>query len=136
MYISDSRLPHVLPPSAYWSEDFSQAETAALFQKGWHLVGTTAELSRPGDFLTCVLFGIPIQVRNFDGELHALSNVCAHRHCLISGRTAGHSEHLQCQYHGWEYDATGRTRRIPEPKEFVPFDRDAARLPVYRVAKC
>jgi len=136
MYVSNSRLPHVLSPSAYWSEESSKAEFAALFLKGWHLVGTTRELKQPGDFLTCNLFGIPIQVRNFDGQLHAVSNVCAHRHCLLSGKTTGHSENLKCQYHGWEYDATGRTRRIPEPKEFVPFDRDAARLPVYRVATC
>ncbi len=30
---------------------------------------------------------------------------------------------MQCQYHGWEYQADGTTGRIPQPKNFVPFDR-------------
>jgi phenylpropionate dioxygenase-like ring-hydroxylating dioxygenase large terminal subunit len=136
MYTADSRLPHVLPPSAYFSPDFYQAELASLFLKSWHVVGTTGQLSRPGDFLTGHLFGVPIQVRNFQGQLRAVSNVCAHRHCLLSSEAAGHSERLVCQYHGWEYDDTGRTRRIPDAKNFAPFDRDAARLPAYAVATC
>ena len=35
------------------------------------------------------------------------------------------------QYHGWEYDQRGRTAHIPEPKNFVPWDREANfRLPI------
>lgn len=136
MYTADCRLPHILKPSAYFSQEFFQAETAGLFLKSWQLVGTTSQLARSGDFLTCHLFGDPIQVRNFNGQLCAMSNVCAHRHCLLSGHTTGHSDRLTCQYHGWEYDETGHTRRIPEPKNFAPFDRDAAQLPVYNVSTC
>jgi choline monooxygenase len=29
---------------------------------------------------------------------------------------------MRCQYHGWEFQQDGRTGKIPEPKNFVPFD--------------
>ncbi len=106
-----------------------------VLRRTWHVVGTTAELARPGDFITTDIAGVAIQVRNFDGEIRALSNVCSHRHCLISSKRAGHSSRMRCQYHGWEFHADGRTGRIPEPKNFVPFDREKLRLPAYRVAK-
>lgn len=136
MYVSDSRLPHLLRPSRYWSERHHRRECAGLLRRTWHLVGTTAELARPGDFLTADLAGRPVLVRNFGGELRAVSNVCRHRHCLLTGRSRGRSDRLRCQYHGWEYDRDGRTGRVPDPKDFAPFDRDADRLPVYRVETC
>jgi phenylpropionate dioxygenase-like ring-hydroxylating dioxygenase large terminal subunit len=43
---------------------------------------------------------------------------------------------MTCQYHGWEYGEDGRTRKIREPKNFAPFDRDVDRLDRYRVATC
>lgn len=136
MYLNSRRLPHLLGPEAYHSADDHAREVAALFRPAWHLVGSTRELERPGDFLTFDLLGHPVHVRNFDGQLRALSNVCAHRHCLLTSAPHGASDALRCQYHGWEYGPDGRTRRIPEPQNFVPFDRDAHRLPVYRVDTC
>ncbi len=76
-----SAQPHVLPASAYFSPAHYVREKQ-LLERTWHLAGTIDELSRPGDFLTTELLGRPIQVRNFNGELRALSNVCAHRHSL------------------------------------------------------
>lgn len=136
MFVNDASLPHVLGSTSYWSCDHYERERTALFLPGWHLVGTLGDLARPGDFLTCELFGVPIQVKNFAGRLVALSNVCAHRHCLLTSRNAGHDERLRCQYHGWEYGDDGRTKRIPEPKNFTPLDRDVHRLPLYRVDTC
>lgn len=134
MFATATGLPHVLPPSAYWSTDAYERERSALFVPGWHVVGTRGELANPGDFITTELFGHPIQVRNFDGELRGLSNVCAHRHCLLTDQPRGSSPRMGCQYHGWEYGPDGYTRRIPQSKDFAPVDREALRLPQYRVA--
>jgi phenylpropionate dioxygenase-like ring-hydroxylating dioxygenase large terminal subunit len=101
----------------------------------WHLVGTADELSKSGDFLTCDLLGRPIQVRNFRGDLRALSNVCAHRHCLISSQSRGSSPSMRCQYHGWEYSSSGRPCKIPAPHNFVPFPKENVSLRTYRVAR-
>ena len=134
MYLANERLPHLLPPSAYWSEDQYARESVTIFSPAWHFVAVMADLSRPGDFVTTEVCGRPIQIRNIDGQIHAVSNICAHRHCLLTSLRKGSSPKLHCQYHGWEYDASGQTRRIPSAGNFAPFERDAARLDVYRIA--
>ena len=83
------RLPHRLSPSAYFLEDDFILEKRQLLEPAWHLVGTTADLKRHGDFVTVDLLGRAIQVRNFDGQLVAVSNVCAHRHCLLRDSARG-----------------------------------------------
>ncbi len=132
MFVSQSRLPHLLSPSAYWCDKAYEDERDIL-RKSWHVVTTTAELSKPGDFITRNVLGVPIQIRNFDGKMHALSNVCAHRHALICSKPLGNSPTMRCQYHGWEYKEDGSTGRIPQPKNFVPFDAPRPCLPQYSV---
>jgi nitrite reductase/ring-hydroxylating ferredoxin subunit len=125
MLIHQTHLPHVLAPHCYWSEVHYRREIDLLFRPGWHLVGSADELARDGDFRTFELLGQPIQLRRFDGQWHAFSNICVHRHCTI-----------RCQYHGWEYDPQGRTTNIPESKDFAPWDRDQNRLMPFRVESC
>ncbi len=97
-------------------------------REAWHFVGTVDQLARPGDFLTLSLLGREIQIRNFDGNLRAYMNVCAHRHCLLTSQPAGNSPTMRCQYHGWEYGPDGRTRKIPCAKDLAPIDRDQLQL--------
>lgn len=136
MFQHSTRLPHLSVPGDYFGPERFARERQSLFMEAWHLVGAKSDLSRPGDFLTVNLLGHPIQVRNFNGTLAAHSNVCAHRHCLLTHDAKGHSDRMRCQYHGWEYDEQGRSARIPQPKNFAPFDRQAACLPAYRLESC
>ena len=133
MFHATERLPHILPPQAYWSDELFAKEIRGLFRSSWHFVGVQSELARPGDFITTDICGQPVQIRNFDGSLHVVSNVCAHRHCLLTHVKTGNSPRLRCQYHGWEYDAAGSSQRIPLAQHFAPLDRTSAQLPTYRV---
>ncbi len=136
MFVSDQRLPHLLKPEAYYSAEQYERESQTLCSDAWHFVGTTDELRKPGSFITGNLLGQAIQIRNESGHLVAFSNVCSHRHCLLTDQPRGHSEKIVCQYHGWQYDGDGYTRRIPQPKNFAPIDREALRLATYRVESC
>lgn len=136
MFLSHGRLPHLLEPPAYFAPQFLADEIATLLEGAPHCVATTTNLRRPGDFITLELLGRPIQLRNVDGVVQAYSNVCVHRHCLLTSVAKGNNSKLRCQYHGWEYAADGRTAHIPEPKNFVPIDRDADRLECFRVELC
>ena len=136
MYHSSSVLPHILTPDAYRDHTWTARECAGPLYRAWHLVGIESELARTGDFLTTELFGVPVQVRRFESGIEALSNVCAHRHCLISSKKNGGSESMRCQYHGWEYGSDGFTRKIPCAKDFAPIDRQQLRLPRYQVDTC
>lgn len=128
MFIHQSHLRHVLKPSDYFSPDIYELEMDRLFRPGWHFLATRGELPDSGDFKTVNLLGTPILVRNFDGDIRAFVNVCAHRHCQLIDLPTGHSESLRCQYHGWEYDREGRTGKVPDARCFRPWDRDNAHL--------
>ena len=135
MFVNPTRLPHLLPPSAYYDAEHHEREST-LLRSSWQLVGTTSELAREGDFLTCELLGQPVLVRRMGEQVVAFRNVCAHRHCRLTDARRGSSPRLRCQYHGWEYDADGCTARIPKPKNFMPLDRDVTRLGSLRVEMC
>ena len=133
-----------LRPEAYRREDTLAAERAAVLASAWYPVATGRQLARAGDFVTARCNGVPIVVRNFgdrnpgDGnsgdrgdrgpQVVAVRNVCAHRACTIVSEAAGTAEKLRCPYHGWEYGADGRTRKLPGAKNFPGFDREAHRL--------
>ena len=104
-------------------------------RRTWHVIGTTSELAKDGDFITTDVAGVAVQVRNFGGSLRALSNVCSHRHCFDRLRRPVVTRRAcNANINGWEFHADGQTGRIPEPKNFVPFERDKFRLASYQVA--
>ena len=77
----------------------------------WWPVATEAALdSKP---LARALHGTPVVVfRGAGGAPAALPDRCPHRFAPLSdGRVI--DGHLQCPYHGWRFDATGRCTLVP-----------------------
>ena len=69
-----------MPPEVYTSEAFLERELSDVFARDWVCVGRTDSLPEAGDYLTYELGGQPIFViRDADGTLRAMSNVCLHR---------------------------------------------------------
>ena len=136
MFTNQHHLAHLLRPEQYASDAQHRLELRHLFAPAWHPLAATAELAKPGDFLTFDLMDTPILVRNFGGELRAFLNVCPHRHARLTDKTRGNAETLRCQYHGWEYNQDGRTGKIPEAKAFRPWDRDNSCLKRFRLETC
>jgi phenylpropionate dioxygenase-like ring-hydroxylating dioxygenase large terminal subunit len=53
-----------------------------------------------------------VAFRDGQGAAHVLSNTCTHRGGALGlGKVRG--DHIQCPYHGWQFDGTGTCRRIP-----------------------
>jgi choline monooxygenase len=136
MFHSPTALPHLLKPADYYDIEIAKREKQLVLEDAWHLVGTTDQLRKEGDFFTLTLLGHPLQVRRFKDEIAALSNVCAHRHSLISSVACGNSSAMACQYHGWEYGADGYTRKIPCAKDLAPIDRSQFRLKKFAIETC
>ena len=136
MYQSPASFHAPLSPRDYFAEDAHAQELRCSFETTWQLVGLASSVARPGQFLSAQIGRIPIVVRNFDGQLVALKNVCTHRHCSLVSARSGHNEKLKCPYHGWEFGFDGRTRRIPAAKNFPDFDRDRFRLQSYPIDQC
>ncbi|PHQ34276.1 aromatic ring-hydroxylating oxygenase subunit alpha [Rhodopirellula bahusiensis] len=133
MYHATTSQPALLPSNWYTDSTIHRREAAALGRAGWQLVTTTTGLSKPGDYQAMDRLGVPLIVRNHDGELVALRNVCAHRQCQLVTEGGGHAKDLKCPYHGWQYGGDGRTRKIPAAKNFPHFDRERYRLNRYPV---
>ena len=136
MYQSSTSLEPALPPRSYWHPDDWAAERAKIFEPAWHLVATRSDLREHGQFASLTHLGVPLLVRNFDGELVAFRNVCAHRHALLTTKARGKSETLRCPFHGWEYGADGRTRKLPGATNFPKFDHARYCLDRFPVECC
>jgi phenylpropionate dioxygenase-like ring-hydroxylating dioxygenase large terminal subunit len=101
--------------SAYTSESRFQDEQRALFRSMPVLAGLSCEVAGPGDYLTADLGGLPIViVRQPDGALRALVNVCRHRGARLLDERCGSSlRRISCPYHSWTYGLDGSLRSFP-----------------------
>jgi choline monooxygenase len=137
MFISDTHLPQLLSADDYTSEAQLERERAALFQPSWHLVGTAADLPRDGDYLTIDVLGWPLIVWRNGGRFQTFLNVCPHRFSRVTSAACGHAaERLRCQYHGWEFDETGNTRKIPDARSFRPMAAGELGLHAFATQTC
>ncbi|MDQ3157353.1 MAG: aromatic ring-hydroxylating dioxygenase subunit alpha [Actinomycetota bacterium] len=95
----------------YTSEEIYQADIAAVFAKQWIFAGSEAEIPDEGDYVTVNLgtYSVII-VRDDDGEVRALHNVCRHRGARILNDASGSVGNLVCGYHHWTYATDGRLR--------------------------
>jgi choline monooxygenase len=119
-FTSDTHLPQLLHPEQYTSAEQWTLERDRLFLPAWHCVAQTGDLPEEGSFKTLSLLGHPLILWRTEGEIRCYLNVCSHRHCLLTGKATGRMPLLKCQYHGWEYDRAGDTRRIPDARSFKP----------------
>ncbi len=136
MFISDTHLPQIMPPAAYVDDAWFQAERDGLLARTWHLVATTADVPAPGDFVTFRLLGRPLLVSHTEAGPRVFLNVCAHRLALLTSAPRGRMCRLTCQYHGWEFDADGNTRKIPDAPGFRPLERGQLGLVRLETATC
>lgn len=72
------------PVSGYTSPDIASREWESFFQDYPHVLGLSADLPKPGSFLTNNDLKKPILcTRDKDGNFHAFLNVCRHRGTVL-----------------------------------------------------
>ena len=122
-----------MPKSVYTSEAFLAQEMTHIFAKEWLCVGRADALPEPGDYLTLDIGGEPVIIlRDRDGQLRGLSNVCRHRmSLLLQGR--GNVRAIVCPYHAWTYNLDGSLRGAPAMAANEAFCKDRLGLPGVRV---
>ncbi len=122
-----------MPKAVYTSPGFAAAEQTHIFARDWLCAGRADALKDPGDYLTMQIAGEPVIIlRDRDGQLRGLSNVCRHRmSTLLEGR--GHVRTITCPYHAWTYNLDGTLRGAPAMTLNEGFCKDAIRLPQIRV---
>jgi phenylpropionate dioxygenase-like ring-hydroxylating dioxygenase large terminal subunit len=121
-----------MPPEVYTDPAFTERELAGIFRRDWFCTGRADALARPGDYVTCDLAGQPVMVlRDREGALRAMSNVCLHRmSTILTGR--GNVRAISCPYHGWTYNLDGSLRGAPAMTLNQDFCKEDYRLPQIR----
>ena len=121
-----------MPPSVYTSQDFLKRELKDIFSRDWFCVGRASSLKERGDYLTLDLAEQPIVVlRDGEGQLKAMSNVCLHRmSTLLEGR--GNARSIVCPYHAWTYNLDGSLRGAPAMTLNDGFCKNEYKLPQVR----
>ncbi|MBI1346743.1 Rieske 2Fe-2S domain-containing protein [bacterium] len=134
MFVSQTHLPQLLDTSHYSDEGVHQRERETMFQSGWHCLAAWDQFPKEGDYITSNLLGTPLILWRRQDQIRAFLNVCTHRFSMLTDRPTGcFQKNMKCQYHGWEYDETGNTCRIPDAQSFRPLKKGELGLKEYRV---
>ena len=90
-----------IPFQAYTDEKIYRQELDRFFYQGhWSYVGLEAEIPESGDFKrTNIGERSVLMVRDKDGSIHVVENVCAHRGMAFCRERHGKRESLTCPYH-------------------------------------
>jgi nitrite reductase/ring-hydroxylating ferredoxin subunit len=89
-------------------------ELEHLWAKAWVLLGHESELPRAGDYVTRqVGEDMVILVRQRDGSVACLLNVCPHRGMQVCRADKGNAAAFRCIYHGWIFNQDGGFRGAP-----------------------
>jgi salicylate 5-hydroxylase large subunit len=104
-----------VPFWAYTREDLYKKELDRLFYNGhWCYVGLEAEIPNAGDFKrTVVGERSVIMVRDTEGTVNVVENVCAHRGMRFCRERNGHAKDFYCPYHQWNYSLKGDLQGVP-----------------------
>ena len=111
-----------LPVSSYFDEALFQREMATLFQRGPRYVGHNLSVPNVGDYhaLPQELGGRAL-VRNAQGEVELISNVCRHRQAIMLQGRGSLQQHqkgsaggnIVCPVHRWTYSPSGELLGAP-----------------------
>jgi renierapurpurin 18,18'-hydroxylase len=94
------------------SSDSVDLRRVRLNRNYWYPLALGSTLKKGKTLAASFAGDLIVLARTADGEAFALENRCAHRQFpLHMGIVNG--EQLQCCYHGWCYDKSGRLARIP-----------------------
>jgi choline monooxygenase len=113
-----------IPASWYTNPEILDLELQAVFGRTWQVIGRTAQVASPGDYITAQVGKEPVlAVRGTDGSLGAFFNVCRHHAAAVAIEPHGRAQSFRCPYHGWTYGLDGKLKGAPEFNEVRNFDR-------------
>lgn len=118
---SDRAEPSRQPVEAYTDPARFEAERAWMARMPV-AVGHASDLPEPGDFITHDGLRPLLLVRQDDGSIKGLLNVCRHRGTRVELESRGHRERFTCPYHAWAYRRDGRLAGVPHRRGFEQVD--------------
>ena len=114
-----------ISPEGLVDRDLALAERDILFRRFPLVVGPSASIPEPGDFVTQQLAGLPLLVvRGSDGVVRVFLNLCRHRGNQLCSDGSGNKRVFSCPYHAWTFTREGACRAMVDREGFRGLDRD------------
>ena len=108
----------------YTSPERAGLEWTTFFKNHPQVIGLSGDLPRPGTFVTCNDFGVPLlATRAADGRFRAFANVCRHRGTILEEAPRGDRTRFVCPFHAWTFDNTGALIGVPKSEHFGEIDK-------------
>jgi phenylpropionate dioxygenase-like ring-hydroxylating dioxygenase large terminal subunit len=111
----------VYAPARYYDPGFMAREWDHLWTRSWLIACIETDIPEPGDYS---VFRIGresiIIVRQEDGSVKAMYNVCAHRGNQMVQNDRGSVVQFTCAFHSWQYGLDGQCTRITDKETFNP----------------
>jgi len=111
----------ILDPSRYYSPDFKAREWDKVWSRTWLIAGIETDIPEPGDY-SVFRPGREsiIIVRQEDGSVKALYNVCPHRGNQLVHNDRGSLVQFTCSFHSWQYGLDGECTHITDKETINP----------------
>ena len=111
----------ILDPARYYDPGFMALEWERMWSRTWLIAGIETDIPETGDY-SVFRPGREsiIIVRQEDGTVKALYNVCAHRGNQLVQNDRGSLVQFTCSFHSWQYDLDGSCTHITDKETINP----------------
>jgi phenylpropionate dioxygenase-like ring-hydroxylating dioxygenase large terminal subunit len=121
-----------MPREFYLDPTLYSLEESRVMRSRWLPAARVDQVAKPGDYLAVQLLDEQlVVVRDRQGVLRVLSNVCLHRAMPIASGS-GNCRTFKCPYHLWSYRLDGVLTGQPMMPEIRSAERGDVRLPEIR----
>jgi phenylpropionate dioxygenase-like ring-hydroxylating dioxygenase large terminal subunit len=111
----------ILDSSRYHSREFMALEWERMWTRTWLIAGIESDIPEPGDYSVFRPGHESIVVvRQEDGTVKAMYNVCAHRGNRLVHNDRGSLVQFTCSFHSWQYGLDGVCTHITDKETFKP----------------
>ncbi len=130
---SDIAKAQTIHKDFYLDEKIFSVLKEKIFASSWQYVAEESEIKNIGDvlpieFIENYLEEPLILVRNTNGDIGCMSNVCTHRGNKLAYEKCNSPHGLVCKYHGRKFDLDGQFKFMPEFKEVQNFPSEKDNL--------
>lgn len=104
----------MIPAKLYSDADIFELEKRRVFGRAWIFLAHESEITDPGDYVVRrIIDDSFIVVRDEQGVVRVLFNMCLHRGMQVCRSERGNASHFRCPYHAWTYKNTGDLVGVP-----------------------
>jgi phthalate 3,4-dioxygenase subunit alpha len=103
-----------IPATIYSDPEIFELEKRRLFQRTWFFLAHESEIPDTGDYVVRRIADDSfIVVRDEEGRVRVLFNMCLHRGMQVCRAESGNASHFRCPYHAWTYKNNGQLVGVP-----------------------